>query len=85
MIDLYDRYMQYLTGEKGASLNTSAAYGRDLVDYLEFLEAEPPAYEEALAADHLTVRRYLMDLQKRGMSKSSMARKCLPFAAFIVF
>ena len=85
MIDLYDRYMQYLTGEKGASLNTSAAYGRDLVDYLEFLEAEAPAYEEALTADHLTVRRYLMDLQKRGMSKSSMARKMSSLRSFYRF
>ncbi|MEE0775775.1 MAG: tyrosine recombinase [Bacillota bacterium] len=84
-MNLFDTYMQYLVGEKAASPNTSAAYGRDLVDYLEFLEAEPPSYEEALAADHLTVRRYLMDLQKRGFSKTSMARKMSSLRSFYRF
>lgn len=81
-MNLYDQYLQYLAGEKAASSNTLAAYGRDLLDYLEFLEAEPPAYREALEADHLTIRRYLMDLQKRGISKSSMARKLSSLRSF---
>lgn len=84
-MDLYDRYIEYIEGEKGLSENTSAAYGRDVVDYLEFLEAEPPSYEEALAADHLTIRRYLMDLQKRGLSKTSMNRKMSSLRSFYRF
>lgn len=68
----FEEYLAYLSGEKNASPHTITAYRKDIEDYFAFLAKRQIA---AKKADHLLIRRYMMELQKNGISKNSMARK----------
>lgn len=68
----FEEYLAYLSGEKNASPHTITAYRKDIEDYFAFLAKRQIAAEKA---DHLLIRRYMMELQKNGISKNSMARK----------
>jgi integrase/recombinase XerD len=61
-----------LAAERGAAANTLAAYRRDLADYLAALARgghDPVAMEAA------PLRAYLADLETRGLSAASAARR----------
>lgn len=65
-------YLDMLAAERGAAANTLAAYRRDLADYLSALARgghDPVAMEAA------PVRAYLADLETRGLSAASAARR----------
>jgi integrase/recombinase XerD len=65
-------YLGALRSERGASRNTLAAYGRDLADFLGFLQArrlEPPA----VTPDDLV--SWLERLRARGLAPASVARR----------
>ena len=65
-------YLDMLAAERGAALNTLAAYRRDLADYLGALARgghDPVAMEAA------PLRAYLADLETRGLSAASAARR----------
>lgn len=68
----FEEYLAYLSGEKNASPHTITAYRKDIEDYFAFLDKRQVAVEKA---DHLLIRRYMMELQKNGISKNSVARK----------
>lgn len=65
-------YLDMLAAERGAAANTLAAYRRDLSDYLAALARgghDPVAMEAA------PLRAYLADLETRGLSAASAARR----------
>jgi integrase/recombinase XerD len=65
-------YLDMLAAERGAAANTLAAYRRDLTDYLGALARgghDPVAMEAA------PLRAYLADLETRGLSAASAARR----------
>lgn len=67
-----DRFLAWLSVEKGYSGNTVLSYGYDLERYREFLE-------ETLSLDisqmqPYNIREYLFHLRNRGLSTRSMAR-----------
>ena len=65
-------YLDMLAAERGAAANTLSAYRRDLTDYLGALARgghDPVAMEAA------PLRAYLADLETRGLSAASAARK----------
>ncbi len=65
-------YLDMLAAERGAAANTLAAYRRDLADYLAALARgghDPVAMEAA------PLRAYLADLETRGLSAASAARR----------
>ncbi|HMM05332.1 MAG TPA: tyrosine recombinase XerC [Clostridiales bacterium] len=72
MENRFSDYLAYLLGEKNASPHTVTAYRKDIEDYFAFLAKQQIPAEQA---DHLLIRRYMMELQKNGISKNSMARK----------
>lgn len=61
-----------LAAERGASVNTLAAYGRDLEDYEAFLITEGVAPEQSSTPN---IRAYLADLTSRGLASASVARR----------
>nr|WP_279604945.1 site-specific tyrosine recombinase XerD [Methylobacterium sp. J-070] len=65
-------YLDMLAAERGAGLNTLAAYRRDLDDYLGFLARSGLAVSEVEAG---TLRAFLIDLETRGLKASSAARR----------
>ena len=65
-------FLEMLAAERGAALNTLEAYRRDLTDYLGVLAGQGVVPAEAEPA---TVRAYLSDLETRGLSAASAARR----------
>ncbi|MCJ2098906.1 site-specific tyrosine recombinase XerD [Methylobacterium sp. E-046] len=61
-----------LAAERGAGINTVAAYRRDLDDYLGFLAR---AGIDLAEVDAGTLRAFLVDLETRGLKASSAARR----------
>jgi integrase/recombinase XerD len=78
-----DRYMVYLTVEKGLAPNTLESYSRDLQDFRAYL------YDQAITA-FATIRApvilgYLIHLRNRGLSSKSRARHLVTLRGFFRF
>jgi integrase/recombinase XerD len=67
-----DAFLEMLAAERGASLNTIEAYGRDLDDYERFLERGGEAPESA-AADAL--RRYMGAMKRARLAPRTVQRR----------
>ena len=61
-----EEFLGALRSERGLSLNTVAAYRRDLRDYFEFIESEGSSGD---------VGGFVADLAYRGLARSTRARK----------
>jgi integrase/recombinase XerD len=68
---LIDEYLGSLQIERGAALNTLAAYRRDLGGFESFLAREGRAIGDVGVAD---LSRYLGGLRRRGLGSRSIAR-----------
>jgi len=80
---LADQFFNYLVVEKGLSKNTVAAYGRDLIAYLEFLEANGIASVDD--SDTALVLKHLIDLRDAGLGPRSRARHLVTLRGFYKF
>ncbi len=78
------RFSQYLKGEKNVSSHTLRSYSSDLNDFLNFLEKERIPLKVRYI-DHLTIRRFLASLQRRGLSHTTTARKLATLRSFFRF
>jgi integrase/recombinase XerD len=67
-----EAFLEMASAERGAAVNTLAAYERDLSDYAAFLAARGRSPSDAGPDD---VRAHLADLADRGFKASSAARK----------
>ncbi len=67
-----EAFLEMMSAERGASLNTLASYRRDLEDYAGFLAARGSGFERAGVE---AVRAYLNDLDTRGFAATSAARR----------
>ena len=65
---LIDRFLEMMAAERGASLNTLAAYRRDHEAYAE-------GVADLKVAGPDDIRRYLEALESQGLARSSAARK----------
>ena len=69
---LSNAFLDMLAAERGAAVNTLAAYRRDLRDYCGFLAGRHAA---PLTADSDLARAWLDELARRGLAPSSAARR----------
>jgi integrase/recombinase XerD len=67
-----DSYMNYITVEKGLSVNTLDSYSGDLVRYANFLRGM--GIVDIGETSKLEVMTYLLSLRKQGLSGKTMAR-----------
>ena len=67
-----EAFLDMLSGERGASENTLAAYARDLEDLSAFLAEEG---ESLITANRDDLEAYLISLSKSGLARSTQARK----------
>ena len=77
---LVDRFLDYVRHERALSVNTQAAYGRDLRDYVGWLAGR--------AAVSMTVRDlgdYFAALTKKGLARASVARQAATLRTFYAF
>jgi integrase/recombinase XerC len=85
MRDHLKAFLEHLKLNENASLHTVRAYESDLSQYLTFLAAHVGRRVSELTPahlDHLGVRAFLGDLNTRGNSKASAARKLSAIRAF---
>jgi len=68
-----DSFFNYLTVEKGLSVNTLNAYGRDLSAYADFLRKKNNIIEPTVI-EQTDVLAYLVVLKENGLSPRSRAR-----------
>jgi integrase/recombinase XerD len=69
---LIQGYLDMLAAERGAAANTVSAYRRDLIDYLAALARDG---HDPVRLDAGPVRTYMADLETRGLSAASAARR----------
>ncbi len=66
---LVNRFLEMMAAERGSARNSILAYGRDLKDYVAAIGVIPT---EAATTD---VRRYLGQLQAKGLARATASRK----------
>lgn len=69
---LISEFLDYLSSEKGASVNTRSAYEQDLTQFSEFCDRKKIVLPECTSKQ---VREYLGTLRKQGMAARTVARK----------
>jgi len=83
MEQLLDQFLNYLTVEKGLSLNTLEAYSRDLNKYLDFLYLKD--IKEIGATSDVTIISFKASLKKKGLSNRSIGRNISSIKMFYRF
>ncbi len=85
---LTDSYFEYLKSERNVSDKTVNSYNSDWQDFYHYLE-EIAGYElaslNAEIINHTLVRSYLAYLNKRGLSKSTIARRLSSLRSFFKY
>lgn len=79
---LVDLFIDMLAAERGAAINTQAAYQKDLISLAAFLQTRKADLADATSAD---LRSYLAELDKRGLASSSVARQVSVLKRFYKF
>ena len=85
MKEQLEAFLEHLALNENASDHTVRAYESDLSQFLTFLAQHTGRKRMDLVADdfsHLNIRAFLGDLQKRGNSRSSAARKLAALRTF---
>ena len=72
--DLGERFLAMLAHERGASEHTLRAYGREVRNFVGYLEETLGRETRIAAVEHLHIRAYLGLLYERGLTKASAAR-----------
>lgn len=82
-------FLDYLTYERNVSVNTVTAYREDLDSFVSFLSEEYLNMSRELLdlekVDHLAIRSYLAHLNRRKLSRSSIARQLSALRTFFRF
>ena len=91
MTDVVTDFLRYLEGERNVSSHTLRAYANDLSQFLTHLgddaEADDRTVSTALLQDvsRHTLREYLAELQRLGMSSRTLARKLAALRSFFKY
>jgi integrase/recombinase XerC len=71
---LAERFLAMLANERGASEHTVRAYGREVRNFVAYLQETLGKGGSIEAVEHLHIRAYLALLYERGLTKASAAR-----------
>jgi len=75
-------FLRHLERERNASPHTVRAYAADLAQLTEHLRRELGREPSPADADHLAIRGFLAELHRRGLSRSSSARRLAGLRTF---
>ena len=75
-------FLRHLERERNASPHTIRAYAEDLAQLTEHLRRELGREPRPEDVDHLALRGFLAELHRRGLAKSSSARKLAGLRTF---
>jgi integrase/recombinase XerC len=73
--DAVAAFLRHLEDERNASAHTLRAYAEDLQQFTAYLRRELGKDPRPQEIDHLLIRGFLADLHRRGLKKTSSARK----------
>jgi integrase/recombinase XerD len=79
------RFLHYLEVEKGASVNTIAAYRNDLQQLADFLGGKLGTEASWGAVDRGLVQEFILEMRRRGYTDTSVARKVAAVRSFFAF
>lgn len=82
MEELINSFIKYLLVERGYSENTAESYKADLVEFLKFCREEKDGIPSVGEVNHAFVRAYISDMQRRGCSRSTVARRLSSLRSF---
>jgi len=82
MVELLERYREYLLHEKGYSLHTIRNYLREIDDLRRFLKDRDVDITKASSWD---LKAYLLYCKKRGLASTSLARRVASIKGFYSF
>ena len=85
MYEGVDRFLSYMTVERGVSPNTLAAYKNDLRQLVELLGRQDPAIDRWDHVDAQTMVAYVLDLHEKGYSATTRSRKVASVRSFFGF
>ncbi len=80
-----EMFLAHLELEKGYSPSTVSAYGKDAAQFEETLSRQGKSLADPVSVTRRDVQRFLADLHRRGIGKSSMGRKLSSLRAFFRF
>jgi len=81
-IDWFDKFRQYLAQERNLSYHTVRSYRADIKDFFNFLSSRKKELKEV---GYPLIREYLSLLQRKGLQKSTLARKVSALRGFFHF
>src|SRR5690349_24481928 len=79
---LIESFLEMMSAERGASINTLSAYRRDLLDFSVHLSTKAGSMRSATRDD---IKAYLAFLSRSGVSGSTQARRLSGLRQFYVF
>ncbi len=83
MIDIYvQRYLDYLSAERGLAKATIASYSVDLAQFAEFIAKK--GLDDSISKEE-TIQEYRADLQTKGLSNTSMSHKVTVLRGLLKF
>jgi len=80
---MLDRFLHYLTVEKGLSDNTVDAYRHDLSRFLNHLDEK--GMEDLSKVEKVSLRAFLLGLKQQGLSARTIARNQVSLRTFFRF
>ena len=78
-------FLRHLERERNASRHTIRAYGDDLNQFSDYLEGVLGRAPRPEGVDHILIRGFLAELHRRGLKKTSSARKLAGLRTFFRF
>jgi integrase/recombinase XerC len=75
-------FLRHLEAERNASPHTLRAYAEDLAQLTDYLRRELGRDPRPEDVDHLLIRGFLAELHRRGLKKTSSARKLAAVRSF---
>jgi integrase/recombinase XerC len=75
-------FLRHLVRERNASPHTVRAYGEDLQQFSSYMREALGREPRPEDADHVLIRGFLADLHRRGLKKTSSARKLAGLRTF---
>ncbi len=77
--DEVEKYLEYLSFQKGYSKNTIDSYRRDIYKFLEFMEKENASFQDV---ESNLIRNFLLEETLNGISKRSSQRRLVALRRF---
>jgi integrase/recombinase XerC len=82
VINAVKGFLQYLEHERQASQHTLAGYEQDIVQFASFMYPERQEFTQWHEVDVFVARSFVVELQKAGLTKTSVLRKISAIRSF---